>query len=208
VALRTVPSEASPPAIDCAAFGIPRLGERLSGDAAVIERRDGHVFVAIIDVLGHGAKASVVASRAASFLGRSWSLDLSDTIVRLDKELHGSRGAVAGLCAIDEASGASRFSGIGDTGIYVAGIDHPGLYSREGILGSRIRTPRVQRFQLDRGGIIVLHTDGVTTSFRADVRAGKRTTAAQLARQIVQAYRRPQDDATCIVALVGETTHD
>jgi serine phosphatase RsbU (regulator of sigma subunit) len=66
----------------------------------------------------------------------------------------------------------------------------------------------VQRFQLDRGGIIVLHTDGVTTSFRADLRAGKGTTAAQLARQIVQAYRRPQDDATCIVALVGETTHD
>ena len=192
----------SPKRLDCAAFGTPRVGERSSGDAAVIERRDGYVFLAIVDVLGHGEKASAVASTAASFLSRAWSLDLPDTLVRLNKELDGSRGAVAGLCAVEEASGASRFSGIGDTGIHVVGSDHESLFSREGILGSRIRTPEVQRFELGPSGIVVLYTDGVTTDFWADVPPRKKITAAQLAREIVHAHRRPEDDATCIVALV------
>lgn len=197
---------AVPLAIDCAAYGAPRAGERLSGDATVIERRDGFVFAAVVDGLGHGEKANLVASKAAAYLGRAWSLDLPDTIRRLDEELRGSRGAVVGLCAIDPSTGESRFSGIGDTGVVVTGAGQAGLHSREGILGSRIRTPQMQRFLLVQGGIVVLHTDGVSTDFRADLPSRSESTAAELARHIVHEYRRPHDDATCIVALASEAT--
>jgi negative regulator of sigma-B (phosphoserine phosphatase) len=204
VALRAVLDQ-SAQTTDCAAFGIPRLGERLSGDAAVVERGDRYVFLALVDVLGHGAEASTVAETASSFLSRAWSVDLADTMVRLDHELRGTRGAVAGLCAIDTTSGASRYSGIGDTGVFVLGSDHPGLYSRQGILGSHIPTPRVLRFQLDRRATIVLHSDGVAHAFRGGVNPNNKATAAQLARQIVLTYRRPHDDATCVVAVIGAT---
>ncbi|MGI9557396.1 MAG: SpoIIE family protein phosphatase [Solirubrobacterales bacterium] len=188
--------------IATAAHGLPAQGERNSGDAMVVQRRDSIVFLAIVDGLGHGDRASEVAAQAASYLESSWSLDLPDTLNRLHQELAGSRGAVAGLCAIDAADGSSRFSGIGDTGAVVIGAEQS-LFSKEGILGSRIRTPQVQRFVLEPGAIVVLHTDGVSHDFQADLPRDSRATAAELAHDIVEEHRRPHDDATCVVAIAA-----
>ncbi len=189
--------------IDCSAFGAPRLGERLSGDVAVIERTGAVIFIALVDVLGHGDDAHAVASRAESFLRERWDPDPARTLLALHEELRGTRGAVAGVCVLDSTTGGSRFSGIGDTGIVTVGAHQPSLYSKEGILGSRIRTPIVQQFRLEPGDILVLHSDGVASDFRASLPSNSNSVKAdELACRIVQRFRRRHDDATCIVAAV------
>jgi hypothetical protein len=192
--------------IDCAAFGVPCVGERLSGDVAVIEQRDEVLFIALVDVLGHGASAYAVAKMAASFLRETWSSDPAETMLALHEELRGTRGAVAAICALDTTSGDSSFAGIGDTGVVGMGPHRPSLYSKEGILGSRIRAPQEQRFRLGPGDILILHTDGVSSEFRTTLPPHSGSMKAdQLARRIVQEFRRPHDDATCIVVAAGST---
>ena len=48
-------------AVDCAFFIRPCRGERVSGDLIVVEERGDHVFLALIDALGHGPSAHAIA---------------------------------------------------------------------------------------------------------------------------------------------------
>lgn len=187
---------------ECASYGRPAVGERASGDAAVIDATDSVLLLAVVDVLGHGAEAHAVAEQAESCLRSSWSRDVVATMLELHAALDGTRGAVAGVCALELETAELRFCGVGNTDVYTLGSQPTGLYSTEGILGSRIRTPREQRLQLHAGDVLVLHTDGVSSEFRSSrLEHGPRGSPAELARRIVNEFGRPHDDATCVVAI-------
>jgi negative regulator of sigma-B (phosphoserine phosphatase) len=185
-----------------ASYGRPAAGERTSGDAAVIDSTGAHLLLAAVDVLGHGDEAHAVADRAESCLRTRWSRDVVSTMLDLHAELEGTRGAVAGICVLELETADLRFCGVGNTDAYTLGPQPTSLYSTEGILGSRIRTPREQRLQLHAGDVLVLHTDGVSGDFRSpSLERGPLGRAADLARRIVNEFGRPYDDATCLVAI-------
>ena len=83
--------------VDCAYFVRPCRGERVSGDIVVVEERGSHVFVAVIDALGHGPAAHIIADRAARFLKRALKTDLAQTMHELHESLRGTDGAGEGL---------------------------------------------------------------------------------------------------------------
>lgn len=190
-------------AIDFGAFVRPCTGERVSGDATVLEQRDGTLFAGLVDGLGHGPEAHAVAQRATSFLQAQWSADVVTTILGLHDELRGTRGAVAGIASIDIASGSLRFAGVGNTEICTLSTRASGLFSVEGLLGSRIRTPREQQLRLGQGEVLVLHSDGISSRFRSEFARARPsvTTAASLARTIVLSFGKAHDDASCLVAI-------
>jgi negative regulator of sigma-B (phosphoserine phosphatase) len=189
--------------IDCASFVRPCVGERVSGDAALVERRDGTLFVALVDALGHGPEAHVVARQATSFLQANWTTDVVATMLALHDDLRGTRGAVAGLGSIEIATGDVRFAGVGNTEICTLGPRASGLFSVEGLLGSRIRTPREQQLRLGDGEVLVLHSDGISSHFRSQLPQGAPSfsKAASLARTIVHSFGKKYDDASCVVAI-------
>ena len=57
--------------VDWSHFGRPCVGETLSGDTAVVRETDDVVFVALIDVLGHGPEAYETARQAQAYRARS-----------------------------------------------------------------------------------------------------------------------------------------
>ncbi len=190
--------------IEIASFARPCLGERVSGDAVVIEHRDNLFFMAIIDALGHGPQANAVAIRAERILRSDWSSNVLDTMQRLHLALKETIGAAAGLCVVDRAAREVRYAGVGNTVLRTFGSRAIRLISADGIIGSRFRTPVVQAAPLDASGTILLYTDGVSDRF--DVEQYPQIiyhSASSIARKIVDSFGKPYDDATCMAMRYG-----
>ena len=177
----------------------PCHGEHLSGDAVVIRPLEQGLFVAIVDVLGHGPEAHELTHVIDAYLTRYGSSDLSDLMKNLHQHLKGTRGAAVGLCAIDAAKGCVDYVGIGNTAMRRFGKEETRLVSQDGVLGQNMRTPRPQTLQLEPGDVIVLYTDGVSDRFTSDDYPGVlRHAPKEVASNIIQRFGKDYDDAACI----------
>jgi len=177
----------------------PCAGERLSGDAVVIKPLDHGLFVAIVDVLGHGAEAHELTHMIDAYLERYGSSDVSGLMTSLHQHLKGTRGAAVGLCAIDAAAGRMDYVGIGNTTLRRFGKAETRLVSQDGVLGQNMRTPLHQSLELDPDDLIVLYTDGVSDRFTSDDYPGVfRHGPKEVASNIVQRFGKQHDDAACV----------
>ena len=186
--------------VDCAYFVRPCRGERVSGDIVVVEERGDHVFLAVIDALGHGPAAHTIADRAARFLKRSWKTDLAQTMRELHEGLRGTDGAAAGLCVLDVGDHAATYVGVGNTVIRTLGDGDKKAYSTPGTLGHQIRTPREQKLTIAPDEVLVLYSDGVKEQFElTDYPQLRYQDARTIARTIVTRFGKDHDDASCAV---------
>ena len=177
----------------------PCQGELLSGDAVVIRPLEEGLFVAIVDVLGHGPEAHELTHVIDAYLARYWTSDVFGLMTRLHQHLKGTRGAAVGLCAIDTAAGRIDYAGIGNTAMRRFGKVETRLVSQDGVLGQNMRTPRPQTLQLEPGDLIVLYTDGVSDRFTSDDYPGVLHHASkEVASNIIQRFGKDYDDAACI----------
>ena len=177
----------------------PRLGEQVSGDAVVIRPIDGGIFAAIVDVLGHGPEAHQLALTIGEYLSRYGSSDIPGLMTRLHQYVKGTRGAVAGLCAIDAAAGQAVYVGTGNTVLRRFGKTETRLVSHDGLLGQNMRTPRPQNLALEAGDLILLYTDGVRDRFTSDDYPSiYHHSPEDVARNIVERFGKDYDDAACI----------
>ncbi|UCH25383.1 MAG: SpoIIE family protein phosphatase [Trueperaceae bacterium] len=185
--------------LDIGFYGRPFRGERVSGDATVVARREGLAFVAMIDVLGHGQEASVLASHIKAFLDRDWGANVTDTMMRLHQDIKGSRGAAAGLAVVDERAGELRYCGVGNTVLRRVGTRPTRLISREGVIGQQMRSPQQQNLNLGPSDVVLLYTDGVSDRFEVDQYPQLLyESAMSIARTVVQRFGKAHDDATCL----------
>ncbi len=186
--------------IDWGAFSRPHAGERKSGDTAVIVERSDMIFMAIVDVLGHGPEAHRVATFAEGFLRESWTHDPVAVTLRLHEELKGRRGAAAGVAVLKIESGEVVYVGVGNTVIRRFGARETRLASVDGTLGQSVRTPVKQMMRLGKSDVLLLYTDGVRSSFKLDEYPQMQyESSATIARNVVERFGRSYDDATCIV---------
>jgi len=177
----------------------PCQGEYLSGDAVVIHSLEQGLFVAIVDVLGHGTEANELTHVIEAYLNRYYSRDVSGVIERLHQHLKGTRGAAVGLCAIDKLTGRIEYAGIGNTAMRLFGKTETRFVSRDGVVGQNMRTPRPQSARLEPGDLIVLYTDGVSDRFTSQEYPGVLHHAPEeVVRNIVQRFGKDHDDAACI----------
>jgi serine phosphatase RsbU (regulator of sigma subunit) len=177
----------------------PCPGEHVSGDAVVIRPLERGLFVAIVDVLGHGPEAHELTHVIDAYLARYGSADVSGLMTRLHRHLMGTRGAAVGLCAIDAAAGRIDYAGIGNTVMRRFGKVESRLVSQDGVLGQNMRTPLAQTLQLDPGDLVVLYTDGVSDRFTSNDYPGvSRHAPKEVASNIVQRFGKDHDDAACV----------
>ena len=185
--------------IDCFKRVRPHYRERVSGDAAVLCERDDLLFAAVIDVLGHGQDAHVLALEIERFLEDHWDGAPLELMDRLHEEIRGSRGAAAGLCLLDRLSGVLRYVGIGNTVLRKFGSAETRLVSRAGIVGGDKRTAREERVTLVPGDVVLLYSDGVKDRFLlADYPELLHHDARTIVRTVLRRFGKEQDDATCI----------
>lgn len=177
-------------------ISIPKEGEVLSGDAVITRRQPGITLLAVIDALGHGPHAAVVADRSREYLD---SARLDQSVYALTEGLHdalrGTRGAAAMVCLLKN----DRLEGCG-----VGNVELRALTSRipvvlsPGILGVTLRRARIFEGGLVAGSRLFLFSDGISP--RMDLLAVERLPVEQACKALVDRYRRSHDDATLLVA--------
>ena len=177
----------------------PCAGEIVSGDAALAVEQEGGVFLAIVDVLGHGPQAHAVAERVAAYLRENAGPDLLGLMRRLHELLRGALGAAVGLAYLDATSGRLSYVGVGNTRLRRLGSADTRLVSRDGTVGCHMPTPREVHLQLEAGDLLLMTTDGVKEHFAADEYPGLLgDSPAVAARRVVQRFGKDHDDATCL----------
>jgi negative regulator of sigma-B (phosphoserine phosphatase) len=178
----------------------PMPGQRVCGDAALIKSNDEYALLAMVDGLGHGTEAHRAAVAAHDYFSRRAGRDIIATLRGLHRALAKTPGAAVGLCRLDLADSQLEYAGIGNTSLCKVGRRETRMVSRDGVLGHNAGCPPVQRASIEPGDLILLHTDGVSTSVaRANLLKGRALAPKTLAHRIVQHFGKPSDDAGCIV---------
>ena len=184
---------------DYASLIRPCAGEQVSGDAVVIQALDDGLFVALVDVLGHGPKAHELTLVIQAYLKRYASADVGVVISGLHQYLQGSRGAAAGLCALNSETGCIVYTGIGNTVLRRFGSADTRLVSQDGVLGQNMRTPHCQALKLEADDLLLLYSDGVSDRFTLDDYPGLLLQEpSRGSSNIIARYGKGYDDAACI----------
>lgn len=175
------------------------LGERVSGYAGLVIEDSGSLFIAIVDVLGHGAEAHEVAKFIIEELQSEDRSDLCSILSRLHEKLIGTRGAAVAVARLETETGKLGYAGIGNTVIRRIGAQPLRLVSRDGTLGNIMRTPREESMVVAENDVVLFYTDGIQDHFDLSrYPSFEKDAASAIARNIVHLFGKPHDDATCI----------
>ena len=178
---------------------IPGNEEEECGDIGIVKEFRDRLFVAVIDILGHGREAHELARVARDFLGANYRRDLLSLMEGLHDELRGSRGAVAALCLVHSKSGDVRYVGVGNVTTRTFGSNHLRLVPRNGIIGYAMRSTREEKMRLGSGDVLIMHTDGVQEHFDpTDYPEITRDSAETICHHVIQEFGKKQDDAACV----------
>jgi hypothetical protein len=177
------------------------MGMRVSGDLCVTERRDDTLYLAVVDVLGHGPEAHAEALIIEKLIPQLWSDEPSATLEKLHTGTLGGRGAAATVAALDIPTGRIQVAGVGNVLFRILGPSvNARAVSMDGVVGQRFRAPVQQTFTLEEGCALLVHTDGISSSFSLDDYPQLPAHgAATIARSVLRRFSRHYDDATCLV---------
>jgi anti-sigma regulatory factor (Ser/Thr protein kinase) len=189
-------------AFECGGVSVPAPEETVCGDAwATAPVADG-VKVIVVDGLGHGPLAHEAAAAAVQAFRSTVARPLPEAMEAVHGALKSTRGAAVALASIDVRRRIVTFIGIGNIMGGVLG-DGPtrSMVSHGGIAGHG--TVRVQPFTYpwpERGGMLVMCSDGITTQWSLDGYPGLRQRdPAVIAGVLYRDHVRGRDDATVVV---------
>jgi serine phosphatase RsbU (regulator of sigma subunit) len=167
-----------------------------------MQRHDGVCRIAVIDGLGHGPIAAAVARSATDALVARPALTPGDAIQACHHALHGTRGAVLSIAAIDLDSGELTYAGVGNVEVQLwLGGQTQRLIAYRGIVGVTLPTVRSFVVPLEGEWLLLLHTDGVSARFAVESLPEFTDPASEsLAAAVLAGWGRETDDATVVVA--------
>jgi hypothetical protein len=176
------------------------------GDGWAVAETDGWLSVAVVDGLGHGAKASM-ATDAALTQFASDPTDLESYPRRANERMRDTRGAAVTLCQLDQRAATLKYVSIGNvSGRVISPAEARGLVSYSGTLGLQLEPPRAKVITTDwpPGSVLVLWTDGLST--RVNPAAESELLShdpAVVAAALHRDHARQRDDATVVVLRPG-----
>lgn len=174
----------------------PKPGESQNGDAVVVRKDDALTLMAVIDALGHGPRAALVATHAVRHLEHAdLTRGAAEVLAGLHAALHGTRGAAAVVALFDGRT--LEYGGVGNVEMRCVGSRiEPGVV--DGILGQRVRRFRTCRTTMAPGDRIAVFSDGISGRFTLANYALSAATA--VCEDILRSFARPLDDASLLVA--------
>ena len=176
-------------------------GQQYNGDSYLVRAFGGDsVLCAVVDGLGQGHTAHVMAEEVKEVLIANFDVPLAELILLCDQQLQDRyEGGVAMSLALIEKEMLS-YVGIGDTHAYLQ--QNTGLrplISFDGRVGARqLRSFKVSQYALQADDILIMCTDGMTT--RVAVEASDLNYSAQnMANTLFNKYHRAYGDVTVLV---------
>ena len=152
-----------------ASVAVPMRGETVSGDVADVQHHARGWTVLVADGLGHGPQAAE-ASHAALVIFRRHAGEAPTSILSaIHAGLGHTRGGAVSVCRLDLEAHIAEFAGIGNVaGAVVAGSRTTRLVSLAGTAGLVARTIRSFTYPFPPGSLLLMHSDGIGTSWSFD----------------------------------------
>ena len=201
------PVDAPAPQLLVGVVSLPKPGEDICGDGWAVASTE-RALLGVADGLGHGPDAAA-AARAELMPGRL--LDLAHQRAR------STRGAAVAFAALQQHAAppgplqlpgstharALQFAGVGNIAACVVRADLPRkpLISHSGIVGHNLRKVQEVGGELERGDLLIMHSDGLSTQWDLTAYPGLFARhPALIAAVLYRDFCRGTDDITVLVA--------
>ena len=193
----------SVPRLRIGAVSVCKRGEAVCGDSWGAEQTDEMSTILVADGLGHGYDASMASQEAVRILRANAELTPMQLVERAHLALRSSRGAAVAVARIDRVRGKLTFCGVGNVSaqIYAGSRAAQHLVSVNGTAGHQTQRIREFSYPWPGNGMLVLHSDGLTTSTSIEAQPAVALREPSLiAGLLYRDFSRGQDDATVVVA--------
>lgn len=193
--------EPSPGLTQLGALVLPKPGEGVCGDRWCYHERVEGILVAGIDGLGHGFGAEQAAVEAC----RTFETEKHRPPLRLMQLLHEAlrptRGAAVTLLEVDWDAGRIVSVGVGNvSAAMINGSETKRIATDNGIVGHVVSRPRELIHACQPETVVVLHSDGLTSSWQAERYPGlMQHHAALIAGVLYRDCKRGRDDSLVVV---------
>lgn len=198
-----MPKNGQPPlpgsGLEVGAVCLPISGEQECGDAWALQTRQGEPRMALADGLGHGPIAAEASAAALSFFEQSAYARLEDLMTAMHQRMRHTRGAAVAIMELGQNE--VRFVGVGNiAGAVVSEDTTRNMVSHNGTVGHHLHRLHEFVYPWQRGALLVLHSDGLTSQWRLDKYPGLVTRHPSLiAGVLYRDFCRGRDDVTVVV---------
>ncbi|HEX4597854.1 MAG TPA: SpoIIE family protein phosphatase [Burkholderiaceae bacterium] len=192
------------PTLQWGVAAAPLPGQTESGDRYLVEPFYDGMLVAVVDALGHGHRASLIAVQAVDTLTRNSHDSVTGLILRCHEALRQRYGATISLASFDWPSRRLTWLGVGNVaGVLVphhfaAGAPVRRLLVRGGVVGGDLPDLHPITIDLTPGDTLILATDGIDEDFADEL--PEDLAPQPLAEHIFAHYAKSTDDALVLVA--------
>ena len=180
-------------------------GESESGDLHVVRVFDGGALVGVVDALGHGPPAAVLARDAVAVLEDHAREPPEEVVHRCHEALRGTRGVVLSVASIRMREATMAFVGVGNIETVLVAGDAAGrgtLLTRSGVVGGNMPPLRAATIPVASGDMLCFATDGIDPAFMAD--RPHRLRPQEWADAILTKHWRRWDDALVLVVRIPD----
>jgi len=190
------------PTMRIGAVNVSKPGQDSCGDSWGALQSNQQITILVADGLGHGPEANQASSEAVRVLRSNPELSPKALLERVHLALRSTRGAAAAVANIDMEAGKLTFAGIGNISgqIYSATQGRRHLVSVNGTAGHEGQRLREFTYDWPSDGLLVLHSDGLTSSTALEPYPGLALHDPGLIAGVL--YRdcsRGNDDSTVVV---------
>jgi anti-sigma regulatory factor (Ser/Thr protein kinase) len=197
-----LPAGPAAPGLEVGAVSLPRPGERVCGDAWAVEQGPGRSLFLVTDGLGHGPLAAEAAREAVRVFRECAHLDPAAILDLIHGALRSTRGAAVAVVEVNRANEQVRCAGVGNiSGTILAAGASRCLVSHNGTVGHALHKVQEFTYPFPAGALLVLHSDGLATSWRLDRYPGLAARHPSLVAGVLyRDFKRGRDDVTVVVA--------
>lgn len=181
---------------------VPMRGEQECGDAFSARQRNGGWTVVVADGLGHGLHAAEASSEAVRLFLAGERNEPGEILAAIHAGLRHTRGGAVSVARYDPDRGVLIFAGVGNVaGAVVAGGEVKRTVSLAGTAGHVARKIQEFEYPFPPDALLVMHSDGIATSWSLDRYPGLTGAHPSLIATILyRDFARGRDDATVLVA--------
>jgi len=189
------------PRYEIGGIAVPLQGYEACGDAWSAVAEGDQATVLLADGLGHGPPAASAANEAVRLFVKWPQRPLTELMAALHEGLRPTRGAAIAVARLSLVTRSLSFGGVGNiAGTLLSREGSRKLVSHNGTAGHAVRRLQCFDYPLGQDALLILHSDGVSSSWSIDRYPGLAVLDPVLiAGVLFRDYARPRDDASLVV---------
>jgi anti-sigma regulatory factor (Ser/Thr protein kinase) len=199
---KAIASESLQENLELSGVCLPKSGEQVSGDAWASYQQSDRSLIMVADGLGHGVLAAEASNAVVKIFSKNTQRSPMEIIELAHSALRSTRGAAVAIAEINFPKQQLRYAGVGNISAAVFFPENSyNLISYNGTVGYEMRNARELTYAWPRNGLLVMHSDGISTQWQWERYPGLTYKHPHLmAGVLYRDFSRSRDDSTVIVA--------